>query len=60
MPGEAPPGPFPPLRRSVPSECVPSQVRNGSTLVINAISLLLIVGTSLLAMVNLYFGKKEA
>jgi spermidine/putrescine transport system permease protein len=36
------------------------QVRDGSTPVINAISLLLIVGTSLLAMVNLYFGKKEA
>ena len=36
------------------------QVRDGSTPVINAISLLLIVGTSLLAMGNLYFGKKEA
>jgi spermidine/putrescine transport system permease protein len=36
------------------------QVRDGSTPVINAISFLLIVGTSLLAMVNLYFGKKEA
>ncbi len=35
------------------------QVRDGSTPVINAISFLLIVGTSLLAMVNLYFGKKE-
>ncbi|MFO7688487.1 MAG: ABC transporter permease subunit [Desulfobacterales bacterium] len=36
------------------------QVRDGSTPVINAISFLLIVGTSLLAMVNLYFSKKEA
>ncbi|MFY9705500.1 MAG: ABC transporter permease [Desulfobacterales bacterium] len=36
------------------------QVRDGSTPVINAISFLLIVGTSLLALVNLYFGKKEA
>jgi spermidine/putrescine transport system permease protein len=36
------------------------QVRDGSTPVINAISFLLIVGTSLLAMVNLYLGKKEA
>jgi len=35
------------------------QVRDGSTPVINAISLMLIVGTSLLAMVNLYFTKKE-
>ena len=35
------------------------QVRDGSTPVINAISFLLIVGTSLLAMVNLYLGKKE-
>jgi spermidine/putrescine transport system permease protein len=36
------------------------QVRDGSTPVINAISFVLIVGTSLLAMVNLYFSKKEA
>ena len=36
------------------------QVRDGSKPVINAIFFLLIVGTSLLAMVNLYFGKKEA
>ncbi len=36
------------------------QVRDGSTPVINAISLLLIVGTSFLALVNLYFTKKEA
>ncbi|WP_319543293.1 ABC transporter permease [uncultured Pseudodesulfovibrio sp.] len=35
------------------------QVRDGSTPVINSISLMLIVGTSLLAMVNLYFTKKE-
>ncbi len=35
------------------------QVRDGSTPVINAVSLLLIVGTSLLALVNLYFTKKE-
>ncbi len=35
------------------------QVRDGSTPVINAISFLLIVGTSLLAMANLYFSKKE-
>ena len=35
------------------------QVRDGSTPVINAISLLLIVGTSLLALVNLYFGKER-
>jgi len=34
------------------------QVRDGSTPVINAISFLLIVGTSLLAMANLYFSKK--
>ncbi len=36
------------------------QVRDGSTPVINAISFLLIVGTSCLALVNLYFNKKEA
>lgn len=36
------------------------QVRDGSTPVINAISLLLILGTSCLALVNLYFSKKEA
>jgi len=35
------------------------QVRDGSTPVINAISFLLIVGTSLMAVANLYFGKKE-
>ena len=35
------------------------QVRDGSTPVINAISFLLIVGTSLAALVNLYFSKKE-
>lgn len=35
------------------------QVRDGSTPVINAVSLLLIVGTSLMALVNLYFTKKE-
>ena len=35
------------------------QVRDGSTPVINAVSLLLIVGTSLLALINLYFTKKE-
>ena len=35
------------------------QVRDGSTPVINAISFLLIVGTSLLALLNLYFSKKE-
>lgn len=35
------------------------QVRDGSTPVINAVSLLLIVGTSLLALCNLYFSKKE-
>ncbi|QJB56515.1 ABC transporter permease [Pseudodesulfovibrio sp. zrk46] len=35
------------------------QVRDGSTPVINAVSLMLIVGTSVLALVNLYFTKKE-
>ncbi len=35
------------------------QVRDGSTPVINAISFLMIAGTSLLALVNLYFTKKE-
>ncbi len=34
------------------------QVRDGSTPVINAISFLLIVGTSLVACVNLYVGRK--
>ena len=34
------------------------QVRDGSTPVINAISFLLIVGTSLLALMNLYFSRK--
>lgn len=35
------------------------QVRDGSTPVINAISFLLIVGTSLAALTNLYFSRKE-
>ena len=35
------------------------QVRDGSTPVINSISFLLIVGTSLAAFANLYFSKKE-
>ncbi|WDP91526.1 MAG: ABC transporter permease [Desulfobacter sp.] len=35
------------------------QVRDGSTPVINAISFLMIFGTSLLALINLYFSKKE-
>ncbi len=35
------------------------QVRDGSTPVINAISFLLIVGTSLIAMANLYFSKRS-
>ncbi|BBD09539.1 ABC transporter permease [Desulfovibrio ferrophilus] len=35
------------------------QVRDGSTPVINAVSLMLILGTSLLALLNLYFTKKE-
>lgn len=35
------------------------QVRDGSTPVINAVSLMLILGTSLMALVNLYFTKKE-
>jgi len=35
------------------------QVRDGSTPVINAISFLMIVFTSLLALVNLYFSKKK-
>lgn len=35
------------------------QVRDGSTPVINAISFLLIVGTSLIALANLYFSKKS-
>jgi len=35
------------------------QVRDGSTPVINAISFLLIVGTSLAALTNLYFSKKK-
>jgi spermidine/putrescine transport system permease protein len=35
------------------------QVRDGSTPVINSISFLLIVGTSLMALANLYFSKKE-
>ncbi len=35
------------------------QVRDGSTPVINAVSLLLIMGTSLLAVINFYFTKKE-
>jgi spermidine/putrescine transport system permease protein len=36
------------------------QVRDGSTPVINAISFLLIIGTSILAMANLYFSTKRA
>ena len=36
------------------------QVRDGSTPVINAISFLLIVGTSMAALLQLYFNKKEA
>ncbi|UCH21700.1 MAG: ABC transporter permease [Deltaproteobacteria bacterium] len=35
------------------------QVRDGSTPVINAISFLLIIGTSLLALAKLYFSRKE-
>ncbi|PID75180.1 MAG: ABC transporter permease [Deltaproteobacteria bacterium] len=35
------------------------QVRDGSTPVINAVSLMLIVGTSVLAIINFYFTKKE-
>jgi spermidine/putrescine transport system permease protein len=35
------------------------QVRDGSTPVINAISLLLIIGTSILALTNLYIDRKE-
>ncbi len=35
------------------------QVRDGSTPVINAISVLMIGGTSLLALVNLYFSKRD-
>lgn len=35
------------------------QVRDGSTPVINAISFLLVIGTSILAMVNLYVSKKK-
>jgi len=35
------------------------QVRDGSTPVINAISFLLIIGTSIAAIANLYFTKKE-
>jgi spermidine/putrescine transport system permease protein len=34
------------------------QVRDGSTPVINAVSLMLIVGTSLLALINFYFARK--
>ncbi|WP_338667893.1 ABC transporter permease [Pseudodesulfovibrio methanolicus] len=34
------------------------QVRDGSTPVINAVSLMLIVGTSLLALINFYFTRK--
>ena len=36
-----------------------SQLRDGSTPVINAISTLLIVGTSILAFINLYFSKNK-
>jgi spermidine/putrescine transport system permease protein len=35
------------------------QVRDGSTPVINAVSFLLIVGTSMLAVVNLTFSRKK-
>ena len=35
------------------------QVRDGSTPVINAISFLLIVGTSMLALINLTFSRKK-
>ncbi len=35
------------------------QVRDGSTPVINAISFLLIIGTSMAALANLYFSRKE-
>jgi spermidine/putrescine transport system permease protein len=35
------------------------QVRDGSTPVINAISFLLISGTSLVALVNLYFSRSS-
>jgi spermidine/putrescine transport system permease protein len=35
------------------------QVRDGSTPVINAISFLLITGTSIFAVANLYLGKKK-
>jgi spermidine/putrescine transport system permease protein len=35
------------------------QVRDGSTPVINAISFLLIVSTSIIAVSNLYFGRKN-
>ncbi len=37
-----------------------SQLRDGSTPVINAVSMLLIVGTSILAFINLYFSKNKA
>ncbi len=37
-----------------------SQLRDGSTPVINAISLLLIMGTSILAFINLYISKTKA
>lgn len=36
-----------------------NQVRDGSTPVINAISFLLITGTSVLALANLYFSRKK-
>jgi spermidine/putrescine transport system permease protein len=35
------------------------QVRDGSTPVINAVSFLLIIGTSIAALAHLYFSKKE-
>jgi spermidine/putrescine transport system permease protein len=35
------------------------QVRDGSTPVINAISFLLILGTSTIAVINLYAGRKK-
>ena len=46
------------LSRFPPPSTPPEVVRDGSTPVINAISFLLIVGTSLLALTNLYFSRK--
>ena len=36
------------------------QVRDGSTPVINAVSFLMILGTSILALVNLWFSRRAA